>query len=105
MAESIWPEDVFDANQPSNTPLSILREQCEIFNKKTKGKLLARAYTFPRGGHIECDFDLYPPTLNEYRYTIFTIKYGLAKPFPVALELYDPAKKYSCKSPAEFLAV
>jgi hypothetical protein len=70
--DDLWPSDLV-AEIP-RTPMNILREQAAALGKRTNNIVQAKVkgYTDDANDFI-LEFNLFVPTLSNYKYTLFTI--------------------------------
>ena len=85
----LWGEIVA---QPITTPLTILKEQGVLLERKTNGVLTTeiRSSSGQQNNSIRHSFMIKASSLN-YAYMLFSLEYNLASPFPVNFIEFEPA--------------
>lgn len=83
------------------TPVSILREQAAILEKKTDGLLIGRVVNEPMEGTFLLYFSIVAPALNNYTYRILQVEHEIEL-YP--LEVFDPVtgNDYTCEDESAF---
>jgi hypothetical protein len=101
-AKNMWGK--LDDLEPIKTPTQILKEQGNFLYGATKGILNTETTVQTIGNRFSIDFDIVAPYLNEYRYNLLTIGYGLDF-YP--LKMVDKVHNvtYECESEEHFIAV
>lgn len=73
---NLWPNNISETNDVS--PVSLLREQANLLGEKTKNLVVADV---SRGSfdnqNFVYHFYIVAPTLNNYRYRLFTVEHGI----------------------------
>lgn len=89
----LWGFSKLNKSDIKSMPQGILKEQADLFEKKTDGKLFLRTST--RSLNIKADdrfglatnFEIVAPYLDGYSYTLFTMYSMPEKDYPIALTL------------------
>ncbi|MGR3765260.1 hypothetical protein [Rossellomorea sp. NS-SX7] len=112
----LWGFNKLNKNDIKSMPQGILKEQADLFEKKTDGKLLLRTST--RNLTIKADeryglatnFEIVAPYLDGYSYTLFTMYSMPETDYPIAITLnstkFDDVFidfDYECSNEATFL--
>jgi hypothetical protein len=116
--KDLWGFNKLSKSDIKSMPQGILKEQADLFEKKTDSKLLLRTST--RSLSIKADeryglatnFEIVAPYLDGYSYTLFTMYSMPENDYPVAITLnsYKPNEvfidfDYECKNEADFLNI
>jgi len=76
----LWPDDIGHVSKIS-TPATILKEQASLLGQKTGNLILAEVVLleqdFGRSEEFNYAFLIVAPTLNDYRYRLFTISHDI----------------------------
>ncbi len=101
-AKNMWGK--LDELEPVRTPTLILKEQGNLLRNATKGSLAGVTTLQTLGDEFLIDFDITAFYLNEYRYTLLTLRHGLdIYPLTMQDKVHDVA--YSCESEEIFVQV
>ena len=73
--ESLWG-NLEDLEEP-RSPKSLLEEQAKELRLATRGILRGEVKSNTFLGDIELEFDIIAPRINDYRYQVLKIRYGL----------------------------
>lgn len=80
----LWPESLELVKPEPEGPVTILEEQAALLGKKTKNLVTAEVGVPSQfKGEIQYPFYLVAPQLNNYRYLLFSISYGILSSYPV----------------------
>ena len=84
----LWGDIV---TEPVRTPLTILKEQGALLERKTNGVLTTevRSSSGQQSNSIRHSFMIKASSLN-YAYMLFSLEYNLASPFPVNFIEFEP---------------
>ncbi|MET3698386.1 hypothetical protein SAMN05877753_10926 [Bacillus oleivorans] len=114
----LWGFSKLNKSDLKSMPQGILKEQGDLFEKKTDGKLLLKTST--RSLTIKADeryglatnFEIVAPYLDGYSYTLFTMYSMPETDYPVAITLNSTKVDdvfidfdFECNNEAEFLNV
>ena len=84
MLESLWPEFGVPVEQPT---IALLSEQASVLSRQTRGRVTADVSIRPGPGPasqgLYMDFELVVPSLDGYRYGIFSIWQSVEGGYPV----------------------
>jgi hypothetical protein len=100
----LWPKDIDKADDASETPYGILKEQASLLGKRTKNIVKAEVrqiasndidnlleFEIPRQKReFAYEFNIVAPLLEFYRFRLFKIKQKVTKLYPLVLALDDP---------------
>ncbi|MGG0667444.1 hypothetical protein ABE073_02840 [Lederbergia citrisecunda] len=116
--QDLWGFDKLSKHDLKSLPQGILKEQADLFDNKTDGKLYIRIATrnlTRKAGDmfgLATNFDIIAPFLDNYSYTLFTMYSMPEKDYPVAIstnsEDFDPifsTFEHECDNEASFLKV
>jgi hypothetical protein len=95
MSKNLWGD--LSALEKIRTPKSILQEQAGYLSQVTEGMLVAKVDDdmAPIGGTFRYDLDIHVPALNDYVYTLLSIRHPLEL-YPVQLSSNRPPKLINC---------
>lgn len=103
MAErNMWGD--FKDVEKIKTPAVYLREQADILSKNTNSVLMGEVTSeVSPSGRFRVELDIMVPTLNNYRYTVVTIRHGL-KIYPINITDNTNSLVFECKDEEQFLS-
>ena len=76
MSQDLWPDDI--AKVDFIPPIKILKDQASSLSQKTKGLIEGEVTTSAQGKQFTHVFMLIAPSLNNYRYGLFSILHDIA---------------------------
>jgi hypothetical protein len=102
---NLWPVDFVTSE--AEYPDAVLKQQAELFGKKTKHLVEAEVrspdHAFFLQDKIRKSLYLVAPALGGYSYRLFTIEYGI-EPYPVVITGVGDDVARICPTKQEFLA-
>ena len=98
--ENMWGDI---PNTPARTPYLILKEQAEKLTELTRYTLHGEASQRDWSGRFNVDFSIRVPTLEDYRFQILQVQYGIGL-YPLEIRDAVHNTRTSCSSEEEFLA-
>lgn len=103
MAErNMWGD--FKDLEKIKTPTVYLREQADVLSKNTNSVLMGGVTTeVSPSGRFRVDLDIVAPALNNYRYTVVTIRHSL-KIYPLQLTDTTNNLAFECKDEEQLLS-
>ncbi len=87
------------------TPKSVLQEQADYLNQATSGVIRAEIDDRTQGELLQFDLSLVAPALNNYRYTLLSVRHYV---LPYPLEILDqtgPGLWIECDNEEDFMDV
>lgn len=99
--DNLWGK--FDLEK-IKTPKAVLREQAELLSSMTKGLLQGYVDDRSRGEKFRINLGIEVPALNNYRYLILEVNYGIAF-YPLEVESNIADNCYECASEEDFVDV
>lgn len=99
-AKNMWGK--LDDLEPIKTPTLILKEQGELLNGATKGTLRGITTLQTVGDEFLIGFDIKAFYLNQYQYTLLTVRHGL-NVYPLTVKDKVQDKEYSCETEEAFV--
>lgn len=113
----LWGFSKLNKNDLQGTPHGILKEQAELFDKKTDDVLYARlknrklSLQVNETYHFATNFEIVAPNLDGYSYTLLTLFSMPEKDYPVAINYNANDKEdwelgdfdYTCDNEEQFL--
>lgn len=85
--QDLWGE--IPLTETIRMPVTILREQAVLLEKKTENVLQGNIHISSHGDRFRASFDIVAPSLDDYSYRVLTIDYPVSM-YP--LEIYDEIK-------------
>ena len=101
-AKNMWGK--LDDLEPIKTPTLILKEQGTLLFNATNGVLFGKTILETAGDKFFITFDIIAQYLNEYRYTLLTVRHGLdVYPLKVGDKVHNV--EYSCETEERFVEI
>ncbi|MEI2664047.1 hypothetical protein [Rossellomorea sp. LJF3] len=114
--KDLWGFNKLTKNDIKSLPQGILKEQAELFEKKTDDMLFLKTptrslkYKVDEKYGLATNFEIVAPYLDGYSYTLFTMYSSPENDYPVALafdadDIDGPfaSSDYECKNETQFL--
>ena len=99
-AKNMWGK--LDDLEPIKTPTLILKEQGDLLYGATKGTLRGITTLQTVGDEFLIGFDIKAFYLNQYQYTLLTVRHGL-NVYPLTVKDKVQDKEYSCETEEAFV--
>ena len=100
-ARNLWGD--LEVETPVGTPVDILREQGSQLADLTNDVLSARIRTTrTRDGALETRFDVIAPLLDNYFYTLLSVRHGVCG-YPLVLSDYVNEDEVECTDEDQFI--
>jgi hypothetical protein len=100
MAKNLWGD--LSQLEAIRSPKAVLLEQAQLLTDATKGVLVGVVGEREEyGDNFGYDLDVTVPTLNNYSYTVLTIRHSLDL-YPVAIAARRPPKDLTCDNEQDF---
>jgi len=100
MAKNLWGD--LSALEAVRSPKGVLQEQASALTEATKRLLVGVVSEREEyGGYFGYDLDVKVPTLNNYVYTVLTIRHSVDL-YPVEIRAQRPPIQASCDNETDF---
>lgn len=98
--QNLWPD--FAINK-IKSPKAILKEQAGHLMAQTNNVLSAEVRTSHYNGNISHDFIVIAPAIDNYRYSLFSVKHAVTGYYPITINIDsdDPAWEYGIEAENE----